>query len=259
MLTSWSGLPLIEMHVLKAVESDISDLNDEDSHFTKHDLQWLQHTRDYVTWKRRGYGVLWYSRNQHRVLPSRKAVGASLAYLLSDKSSCFAGPQLGARKQLSRALYVQCDKSERSDNFDTSDDIRIQFNEVMWSLIYQLLLMDCGNSMSFHRRVIQLGSRERAFLLERVQGGEIQTTDLLELLLGLLQATQNLDALAIDNAHLIDKPVYMQTFLDMIQSETSKEELRFPIFITGLPCSFLAKISPYSKLLTVQDDTEREG
>ncbi|KAJ5298955.1 uncharacterized protein N7443_007075 [Penicillium atrosanguineum] len=42
----------------ESVESDISDLNDEDSHSTKDDLQWLKHTRDYETWKERGFGLL---------------------------------------------------------------------------------------------------------------------------------------------------------------------------------------------------------
>ncbi|KAJ5142357.1 hypothetical protein N7526_003352 [Penicillium atrosanguineum] len=252
-------LSLIETHILKAVESDISDLNDEDSHSTKDDLQWLKHTRDYETWKERGFGLLWYQGNRHRVLPSRKSVGAALAHLQSRKYSCFAGPQLGAGRELSRALYVQCDKSERSDNLDTSEDSQIPCNEVMWSLIYQLLLMDCKDSMSFQRRLMQIGSRERAFLLQRVQGRENKITVLiLELLVGLLQATQSLDVLAIDNAHLIDGTSYMQTFLGMIQNETPKAELRFPAFITGTPRSYLANSSPFSKLLTVQDNTERE-
>jgi hypothetical protein len=67
---------------------------------------------------------------------------------------------------ISRTLYHQCDRRQAGDDFDPENSDYSSPADVLWSLIYQYLIMDCKTISSLSRRLSHLPEESRRALQE---------------------------------------------------------------------------------------------
>ncbi|KAJ5585584.1 uncharacterized protein N7459_005384 [Penicillium hispanicum] len=252
-------LEQMEKFILKTVEAPVSDLNDEDTLETADELQWLTHTVPYETWSERGSGILWYQVNARRVHQARKHAGASVAHSIAKKYRCSAGLKFGAGDKLARALYFQCDKAEQPDS-QYPDGNGDGPQDILWSLICQLLMIDCQSTSALKRRLVQLEPQHKSSLWERLDGRDTKLIPQWSFLEDLLLASNMPDVVALDNVHKIDpfkRNVFLKSLVTFAERRLPSRGRKLRVMISGDPSQLEMDVE--GDILTVNDRTEREG
>ncbi|KAJ5963990.1 uncharacterized protein N7479_003866 [Penicillium vulpinum] len=251
-------LERMEKFIIGTIEVQVSDLNDDDSLESADQLQWLMHTMPYDTWHQRGFGIIWYQLNARQVQPDRRYAGASVAHCLADRYKCSAGLKFGAGDNLARALYFQCDQTEQP-GIQANDETGSGQQDILWSLICQLLMIDCKDTAALKNRLAQLEAKHKSFLWEKLDGYETQSIaqwSLFEELLLLLNAP---DVIALDNVHNIHSSArneFLKALATLAERLLATRGLKLRVMISGDPSQI--ELDMEGEILTVNDRTERE-
>ncbi|KAJ6184434.1 hypothetical protein N7519_005735 [Penicillium mononematosum] len=243
---------------MTTIEAPVSDLNDGDSLESADQLQWLTHTVSYETWHQRGSGILWYQLNARQVQPVRKNAGASVAHCLAKKYECSAGLKFGAGDNLARALYFQCDKLEQPDG-QGNDENCAEPQDILWSLVCQLLMIDCKSAEALKRRLAQLEAQHKSSLWEWLNGRDTKMVRQWHLFEELLLSSNMPDAVALDNVHRINsskRNAFLKSLVTLAESLLPTRGRKLRVVISGDPSQM--ELDVEANILTVNDRTEIE-